>query len=166
MIGGNVHNEFFEQQVAVLPKPLGDALRFLKETDLANHEPGRFPLELGGVPMFLQVMDLTTKAREEALPEIHRKYIDVQCLVSGGPEKATWYNDDGTNAVNSDELNTERDILFYENNADVVENSVYMTIGSYAVYFPWDVHVPGLIADSEAKDFRKIVIKVPMEACL
>ena len=34
MIYGNVNNEFFERQVAILPKPLGDALRFLKTADL------------------------------------------------------------------------------------------------------------------------------------
>lgn len=60
MIFGNVNNEFFEQQTAILPAPLKSALCFLKETDLAAHEPGRFDIELGGVPMVLQVLDLTT----------------------------------------------------------------------------------------------------------
>ena len=62
MIFGNVNNEFFDQQTAILPAPLKSALCFLKETDLAAHEPGRFEIELGGVPMVLQVLDLTTSA--------------------------------------------------------------------------------------------------------
>ncbi len=166
MISGNVNNEFFDQQAAVLAKPLRDALYFLKNEDMANHEAGRFPIELDGVPMILQVMDLTTKPREEGSPEIHRKYIDVQFCASGGPEKATWYSDKGNNIVKSDELDTERDILFYENNADALECSVFMEVGSYAVYFPWDVHVPGLMTEEGPKAFRKIVMKVPMESCL
>ena len=166
MISGNINNEFFDQQTAVLAKPLRDALNFIKNEDLANHEAGRFPIVLDGVEMFLQVMDLTTKPREVADPEIHRKYIDVQYCASGGPELATWYNDEGNNVVKSDELDTERDILFYENNAEALESTVYMQVGSYAVYFPWDVHVPGLMTDEGPKNFRKIVIKVPMEACL
>ena len=166
MIYGNVNNEFFEQHVAILPKPLGDALRFLKTADLANHAPGRFPMDLNGVDVILQVMDLETKPREAAKPEIHRKYIDVQFLVCGGPEKAVFYDDDGSSFVHSDELATERDILFYENNSSVPENSVYLTPGAYAIYLPWDVHVPGLSADGQARAFRKIVMKVPMEACL
>ena len=164
MIYGNVNNEFFGQQVAILPKPLGDALRFLKTADLANHEAGRFPMNLNGVDVILQVMDLETKPRETAKPEIHRKYIDVQFLVCGGPEKAAYYDDDGSSIVSSDELATERDILFYENHPEVLECSVYLTPGTYAIYLPWDVHVPGLSADGQARPFRKIVMKVPMEA--
>ena len=166
MIYGNVNNEFFEQQVAILPKPLGDALRFLKTADLAHHEAGRFPMDLNGVDVILQVMDLETKPREAGLPEIRRKYIDVQFLVCGGPEKAAYYDDDGTSVVHSDELATDRDILFYENKPDALEGSVFLTPGTYAIYLPWDVHVPGQNAFDDARPFRKIVMKVPMEACL
>lgn len=166
MIYGNVNNEFFERQAAILPKPLGDALRFLKTADLVHHEPGRFPMDLNGVDVILQVMDMETKPRQATKPEIHRKYIDVQFLVSGGPEKAAYYNDDGANAVNSDELATERDILFYENNPEALEGVVYLTPGTYAIYLPWDIHVPALNVADEAKPIRKIVMKVPMDACL
>ena len=38
MIFGNVRNEFFEQQAAVLPKPLCEALHVLKDMDLAGHD--------------------------------------------------------------------------------------------------------------------------------
>ena len=166
MIYGNINNEFFEQQAAILPKPLRDALHFIKTTDLANHEAGRFPMDLNGVPVILQVMDLTTNFREKLYPEIHRKYIDVQFCVSGGPEKATYYNDDGANVVRSDELATERDILFYENNPAALENSIFLTPGTFALYFPWDVHVPGQNPADAPVAFRKIVMKVPMAACL
>ena len=166
MIYGNVNNEFFEQQAAILAKPLCDALHFVKTEDLANHEPGKFPIDLNGVPMILQVMDLTTKPREELNPEIHRKYIDVQFCVAGGPEKATYFNDDGSNKVKSDELATERDIMFYENNPKAVENPVCLTPGTYAIYLPWDVHVPGQNPDEHSRKLRKVVMKVPVEACL
>ena len=96
MIFGNVNNEFFDQQTAILPAPLKSALCFLKETDLAAHEPGRFEIELGGVPMVLQVLDLTTSPRQTLRPEIHRRNIDVQFLAAGGPERAGYYNDDKT----------------------------------------------------------------------
>ena len=154
MIYGNVNNEFFEQQTAILAKPLRDALHFLKTADLVNHEAGKFP------------MDLNTNPRKKLYPEIHRKYIDVQFCVSGGPEKATYYDDDGSNVVRSDELATERDILFYENNTKALEISVYVTPGTYGIYLPWDVHVPGQNAFDDSRPFRKIVMKVPMEACL
>ncbi len=166
MTYGNVNNAMFDQQIAVLPKALQSAVRFLKETDLAAHEPGKFDLELDGVPVILQVLDLTTAPRESLRPEIHRKNIDVQFLAAGGPECAGYYSDDGTNAVDEDLLDTPRDILFYHNNPNAPEGTIMMTAGTYAVYFPWDVHIPAIQAASSPAPIRKIVVKVPMAACL
>lgn len=84
MIYGNINSKHFEQELAILPRPLQNAIRILKDNDLANHEPGRFDLDFEGVPVILQVLDLTTAPRETLRPEIHRKNIDVQFLASGG----------------------------------------------------------------------------------
>ena len=161
MIYGNVNNPMFEDQAAVLPDALSAALHFLKETDLAAHEPGVFNIELGGVSVILQVLDLTTSPREALRP----KNIDVQFLAAGGPELAAYYDDDGTNKVDEDLLDTPRDILFYKNNAAITEGRIPMTVGTYAMYFPWDVHVPAIQAGDAPAAIRKIVIKVPLDAC-
>ena len=167
MIYGNVNNEFFDQQAALLPAPLCAALHFLKETDLASHEPGRFDIELDGVPMILQVLDLETSPREALRPEIHRKYIDVQFLAAGGPEDAGYYNDDGSGIVDEDLLATQRDILFYKNrSASEREGRIALEVGTYAVYLPWDVHIPAVQVSETSCPIRKIVLKVPMAACL
>ena len=183
MIYGNVNNEFFEQQAAVLPKPLKEALFYLKDVDLVHHETGAFPTEIGGVPMILQVMDLETKTRETCYPEVHRKYVDLretcypevhrkyvdlQLFISGGPEVSTFFTDRGEEAVKDDQLNTPRDILFYENRPETakLEGSVIMEPGSYAIYFPWDVHIPGQCDANGPAKYRKIVLKVPVAACL
>lgn len=166
MFYGNVNNAMFEQQIAVLPEALRKAIRFLKETDLVSHEPGKFDIELDGMPVILQVLDLETAPRETLRPEIHRKNIDVQFLASGGPERAGYYSDDGTNEVEEDLLDTPRDILFYKNNPNASEGTIEMTPGTYAVYFPWDVHIPAIQTGSAPAPIRKIVVKVPMAACL
>ena len=168
MIYGNVNNEFFEQQAAVLPKPLKDALFYLKDVDLVHHETGAFPTEIGGVPMILQVMDLETKTRDTCYPEVHRKYVDLQLFISGGPEVSTFFTDREEETVKDDQLNTPRDILFYENRPETakLEGSVIMEPGSYAIYFPWDVHIPGQCDANGPAKYRKIVLKVPMAACL
>lgn len=166
MFYGNVNNAMFDQQIAVLPKALRSAIRFLKETDLAAHEPGKFEMELDGVPVILQVLDLTTAPRETLRPEIHRTNIDVQFLAAGGPELAGYYSDDESNMVDEDLLDTPRDILFYHNNPDAPEGTIHMTVGTYAVYFPWDVHIPAIQAKSSPAPIRKIVVKVPLAACL
>ena len=168
MIYGNVNNEFFEQQAAVLPKPLKEALFYLKGIDLVHHETGAFPTEIGGVPMILQVMDLETKTRETCYPEVHRKYVDLQLFISGGPEVSTFFTERGEETVKDDQLNTPRDILFYENRPETakLEGSVIMEPGSYAIYFPWDVHIPGQCDANGPAKYRKIVLKVPVAACL
>lgn len=166
MFYGNVNNAMFEQQIAVLPDALKKAIRFLKDTDLASHEPGRFDIDLDGLPVILQVLDQTTAPRQTLRPEIHRKNIDVQFLAAGGPERAGYYSDDGTNEVDEDLLDSPRDILFYHNNPQAAEGTIEMTVGTYAVYFPWDVHIPAIQAGDEPAPIRKIVVKVPMDACL
>ena len=166
MLYGNINNAFFSSQLKLLPAPLASALRFLKDNDLNAHEPGKFDITLEGVNMILQVLDLTTKKRNELLPEIHRKFIDVQFLCSGGPENAAYYNDDGTNTIHEDLLNSPRDICFYENNPNVREGLIPMEVGTFAVYFPWDVHVPAIAVDDVPVKIRKIVIKVPLDECM
>ncbi|MDD6222685.1 MAG: YhcH/YjgK/YiaL family protein [Lachnospiraceae bacterium] len=166
MLYGNVNNEFFEQQLKMVPKALEDALKFLRQEDLAHHEPGKFQIELDGVPMVLQVIDQSTAPRETLRPEIHRKNIDVQFLAAGGPEEAGFYSDDGAGEVDEDLLATPRDILFYKNDFTKPEGRIALTVGTFAVYFPWDVHIPAIQAGSEPAKIRKIVVKVPMDACL
>lgn len=165
MLYGNINNEFFDDNLKLLPAPLAAALRYLKDTDLKNHEPGKFEITLANTNMILQVLDLQTQPRESLRPEIHRKFIDVQFLCDGGPELAAYYNDDGTNTISENLLDTPRDICFYENNTKIREGIIPLEIGTYVVFFPSDVHIPA-IADDKPASIRKIVIKVPFSACL
>ena len=52
MIYGNINSKHFEQELAILPRPLQNAIRFLKDNDLANHEPGRFDLDFRRCPCY------------------------------------------------------------------------------------------------------------------
>ena len=74
MIYGNVHNDMIEQQIATLPRVLQSAIRFLKDTDLAAHAPGKFDIELDKIPMILQVLDLSTAQRDPAAGDPPKKY--------------------------------------------------------------------------------------------
>lgn len=162
MITGNIYSSSFEEQIKIMPKPIQDALRFIKKTDFQNHQLGAFPLELDGVPMILQVLSLDTKPRSELRPEIHRKYIDLQFLANDSIEFAAYYQDDGSNEVDEDLLDTPRDILFYKNNSHIYENLLQLTKGSYAIYFPWDVHVPAIQKADQPSPILKVVIKIPI----
>lgn len=166
MIYGNLHSPMFLQETKLLPEILREALKFLKNSDLVSHSAGKFNIELCQVPVILQVLDLTTSPRENLRPEIHKKYIDVQFLAAGGPELAGFYTDDGGGMVDEDLLGTPRDILFYKNDPSAPEGRIFMIPGTYAMYFPWDVHIPAIQVGPESVPIRKIVIKIPLDACI
>lgn len=156
MITGNI---YANEDLTIYPQAIQKAIHFLKTHDMAAHEPGRF--ELDGDSMILQVLDLTTGPRETLRPEVHRKYVDVQFLAAGGPEKIGCYPDMGDNEID-EELLAARDIIFYKNNPKAREGIIEMQVGTYAAFFPWDVHIPA-IQVGEAAPIRKIVIKVAVD---
>ena len=86
----------------------------------------------------------------------------LQFLAAGGPERIGWYPDLGDNEVDEDLLDTPRDICFYKNNPNAREGVIEMQPGSYAMFFPWDVHIPAIQAGAPAA-IRKIVIKVALD---
>jgi YhcH/YjgK/YiaL family protein len=133
----------------------------------AKNPPENGRNEIEGDLLFANVQTYSPKP-ERGLFEAHRKYIDLQLLVSGGPEVHTFFPDDGKETVKDDRLDTPKDILFYENRPETagIEGRVVLEPGAYAIYFPWDIHVPGQCDDDGPKAYRKIVLKVPVAACL
>lgn len=153
MFTGNIYSQ---DSFDYYPEAIQKAIRYLKEHDLASQEPGRF--ELDGDRLILQVLDQTTKPREELRPEVHRKYVDVQFLAAGGPERIGWYPDLLDNEI-EEELLESRDIIFYKNNEKAAESIIEMRPGSFAAFFPSDVHIPAIQCEKPAA-IRKIVLKV------
>jgi YhcH/YjgK/YiaL family protein len=92
-------------------------------------------------------------------PEVHRRYIDIQFL-AWGEEKIGIAIDTGNNKV-SESLLEQRNIIFYHDSEH--ESFIEMIPGSYAIFFPQDVHRPGCIMQT-ASEIRKIVVKVALTA--
>ena len=136
-----------------LPAAIEKALDFLRATDFNALEPG--VVEIDGKNIYAQIIDLT----EENRPEVHRRYIDIQYL-AWGEEKIGIAIDTGNNKV-SESLLEQRDIIFYHHCEN--ESFIKMTPGSYAIFFPQDVHRPGCILQT-ASEIRKIVVKVALTA--
>ena len=151
MIFGNVKD--LETTFAWLPKPLKTAVQHLKDTDFTALPVGNYDLQ--GKDIYVQVFDATTKPIAETRAEVHRQYIDVQYSCNG-KERMGFASDTGTLAVAEDLLEA-RDLLFYTGMEN--ESTLTMTPGSFAVFFPSDVHRPGCLLDQPAS-VRKVVIKV------
>jgi YhcH/YjgK/YiaL family protein len=139
-----------------LPAAIEKALDFLRTTDFRHQQPG--VVEIDGKHIFAQIIDLTTRDAAENRPEVHRRYLDIQFLASG-EEKIGIAIDRGNNQV-SESLLAQRDIIFYHDSEH--ESFIEMTPGSYAIFFPQDVHRPGCIKNV-ATPIRKIVVKVAID---
>lgn len=137
------------------PKAIQTALEYLKANDFTAMETGVY--EIQGKEIYAQVMDAVTRPYEEGRPEVHEKYVDVQFLASGR-EKLGFTPDTGNYEV--DERFDERDLIFYKS----VENEGFIeaTPGCYSIFFPADVHRPGLIS-GESMTVRKVVVKVSVD---
>ncbi|PKU25633.1 YhcH/YjgK/YiaL family protein [Telmatospirillum siberiense] len=151
MLFGNVHHA--GDMLAWLPAPLQTAIEHLRTTDFKALPAGNYDLQ--GKDIYVQVIDLTTKALSETRPEVHRKYIDVQFLVSGA-ERIGFADDTGRNVV-AEDLLAERDLLFYQGAEN--ESMLEMVPGSFAVFLPSDVHRPACQLDAP-RAIRKVVVKV------
>ena len=136
-----------------LPRAIEKALDFLHTTDFTALAPG--VVNIDGRNIFAQVLDLTTQTWDENRPEVHRRYLDIQFL-AWGEEKIGVAIDTGNNEI-SESLLEQRDIIFYHGSEN--ESFIEMTPGSYAIFFPQDVHRPACIKN-KVSAIRKIVVKV------
>lgn len=123
-------------------------LRFLAETDFSQLEDGRITLD--GENLFVNVMTCQTKSVNDR-PEAHRKYIDIQYLISGeeligvGPLEE----------MQEIEGKPEKDVWFYKGQV----SNVSIGRGRFAVLFPEDAHAPSIAVQAPAT-VRKCVVKV------
>lgn len=148
MIFSSIHNE----STLCYPEAIKQAINYLKEHDFLAMEPGVY--EIQGKDIYAQVFDAQTKAPEEQRPEVHEKYVDVQYLASG-KERLGFTPDTGRYEVS--ERFSERDLIFYR--AVKNEGFIESRPGCYCIFFPEDVHRPGVLS-GESMKVRKVVVKV------
>lgn len=109
--------------------------------------------------MIALICDRITGPISEKLPKVHRKYAELQYIAEGS-ELMGFYPDQGNNELLQDCLE-EKDTLYYKENPQSEEKMLLMTPGTYAVFFPEDVHRPFCQVDSPAR-VKKIVIKIAL----
>ena len=133
-----------------LNKRIEKAFEYIKATDLKNIKPGKY--EIDGENIFALVSEYKTKSEQEGKLEAHRKYIDVQYVISG--EELMGYVPIGGQKV-LDPYKEENDIIFFTGEKSFIKVST----GMFAIFFPEDVHMPGIMT-KESLPVKKLVIKV------
>jgi YhcH/YjgK/YiaL family protein len=131
------------------------AFKFLAESDLSALEIKRYDID--GDNLFATVSEYLTKNEETTNFEAHRKYIDIQYVISG------------KEFMNVVPLKKVKEIVTPYNDLKDIE---FMKIGkavkyaatpsNFFIFFPGDAHRPGL-KETVNSPVRKIVIKVKAE---
>lgn len=128
------------------------AFEFLEEIDFETIEPGKYNVE--GDEIFAIVSEYNTKKKEDAKPEAHERYLDIQYIVKG--KEYIGYAPLEDQEVNI-AYDPEKDLVFYHADLDYIKVSE----GMFALFFPTDIHAPGAeIAKLER--VKKVVVKVLM----
>ena len=129
------------------------AFDWLKTTDLTKTETGKVVID--GQYLFANVQKYDTKSVEEAAFEQHRKYIDIQVVVSGAERMDIA---DAANLTVKDPYNAEKDMQKFTGD---YAQSVALTPGYACILFPEDAHRPCVHPDGKTKtQVHKICMKI------
>lgn len=128
------------------------AFHYLRTTDFTNMAAGRH--EVDGDRMFVVINRQPGRGRDGAKFESHRRYIDVQFTISGTDEMA-WRSLDSCSQPTGP-FDEQKDFLLYKDPADTW---IIVPPGSFAVFFPQDVHAPL----GGTGDLVKAVMKVAVD---
>lgn len=127
------------------------ALAWVAATDLTKLPVGR--QEIDGDNVFALVSEYHTKAMADGKWETHRKYLDLQCVVSGIEQIG--YAPAST--LTGGDYNAEKDISFLTGAGDFIK----AVPGRFMLIWPDDAHMPGM-ALGESVPVRKVVVKIRM----
>ena len=131
------------------------AFKFCATTDLSKLEAKRYDLD--GDNLYATVSEYLSKNEEAAKFEAHRKYIDIQYVISG------------KEIMNIAPITTLKEILTpYDATKDIEFLTVAKIVNcpatpsNFFIFFPSDAHRPGL-KDGVNSPVRKLVIKLKID---
>lgn len=122
---------------------------FIEKAIKENLEVGKY--EIDGKKVWASVQKYDSK--DEAKWEAHKNYIDIQYIVEGEERMLYCDIDD---AIASVEYNAEKDVIFFDAKA---QGELICKKDTFAIFFPNDVHKPGLKIESNTPVY-KVVVKV------
>lgn len=147
MIFDKIENSAIYETISPLLKA---AFEYLKQTDFSKMDNGKHVID--GDALFAIVQEYDTKNSTDAKLEAHRKYIDVQYIISGEELIGVRPLIDQTPCKDYD---AENDYALYDDTCSFVK----INPKQFAVLFPQDLHKPGIKVDGAIK-VKKVVMKV------
>lgn len=131
-------------------------IKLIESTDFAKKDDGVYRDDSDDFYYIVSTYNTCADIKEKPA-EAHRKYIDLQYIIYG--EEKIGYADLRNPKISLKEYNGENDIELFSK----IENESYFILKNdmYAVFYPGDVHRPGLI-NKEMRGLRKAIFKIPV----
>ncbi len=129
------------------------AFKFLTETDLKSIATGVHEIEEKN--LFAIVSDGPGISKDNYKLEVHRKYIDIQYIISGTDLMA--WKDFALCDEPNDPYTDERDAAFFPDRTD---NWFEVPAGSFTIFYPDDAHAAMVTGENVV---RKVVLKIAMK---
>ncbi|OKL41731.1 YhcH/YjgK/YiaL family protein [Pontibacter flavimaris] len=126
------------------------AFRYLRETDLKTAATGVH--EIVGKQLFAIISDGPGVTEQAYKLEVHRKYIDIQYIISG-TDRMGW-KDMAQCAAPNDPYQDERDAAFFPDRAT---SWFEVPAGSFTIFYPDDAHAAMVTGEQVV---RKVVLKI------
>lgn len=136
------------QKYTNLHPGLEAGFQFLCQPNLKTVADGKYKIREDQI--FAIVDRPSGRPVDEGRLEAHRKYIDIQYIVSG-EESIGWKTIQGLTEI--DRYDPEKDLIFFKEPPEVI---IKVPAGSFALFFPEDTHLP-LIGNGP---IHKVIIKV------
>ena len=106
--------------------------------------------------MYAEVSSYQTRPVHEGRLETHKRYVDIQIMLTGSERMDVTPSDVLIADTDYDE---QRDIRFYKR-VESPAVRLLMEPGNFAMFFPQDAHCPQITPHSEVLNVKKIVIKI------
>lgn len=129
------------------------AFDFLEKAMAEELPVGRY--ELDGDAVYAMVQAYETKPHAAGKAEGHRRYIDIQFVAAGTEQIGVA---DVAACTPQTEYDAEKDVQFFETTAP--GSLLTLTAGAFAVFFPQDIHTPGLAENDASAPVKKVVVKI------
>ena len=140
------------EQYYSLNEKFKKAFEFLKNTDLINLDEGSY--EIDGKNIYANVQSVDLKPVEEKKWEVHRKYIDIQYVITQKEKMGYGILEDFKTII--EKYDDNRDVEFLDGEKF---NFVDVNCGYFVIFYPNDVHAPMLRVD-KAEKIKKVIVKI------
>ena len=135
-----------------LGRGIANALQMLREGEVIQRPVGRYDFD---DRLYMMTQEYDTRRRADGVWEAHRRYVDLQFVVSG----LELMGRANVGALTSRKTyDAALDVELFDGTGDFL----HVPANSFAIFYPQDAHMP-CMAEDEPSPVRKIVFKIAVD---